>query len=111
MQTHLCPVGCLNRVFFQYVERHNIQRPSVGRLKKNLRRCALVRCLQETHSAKTPLVTGLQPCELKLWPRRRKIISHVFGIGQKFGGHHRTDCMAAVIFSAGIAMTVAKETG
>jgi hypothetical protein len=65
--------------------------------------------LHETAGAQAPMIAGLEPCELKLGPRGRQVITDIFRIGEEFGGHHRADRMASPVLGAGVAIAVAEK--
>lgn len=95
----------------QHMQRHNIQSPLMGGLQIGLWGAAFIMRLQETRSAEAPLISGFEPCEVKLRPGCGQVIAHIFGECQKLCGHHGADRMAALIFCAGVAMTISEKTG
>ena len=100
-----------NRMFFQDFNRDNVQRAFMRGLDIDLWSTAFVMGLKKPAGAKAPGITGVQPDEPVFRPRRRKIISDIFLIGQKFGGHNRADRMTSVIFRSSIATPIAEKTG
>src|SRR5580658_10186552 len=61
--------------------------------------------------AQTPAITGLQSRKAEFRDRRREIIAAGFRILKKSRGHDGAHGVAADVLTAGVAATVAKETG
>lgn len=52
----------------QHMQRHNIQSTLMGGLQIGLWGAAFIMRLQETRSAEAPLISGVEPCKVKLRP-------------------------------------------
>ncbi len=92
-------------------KRHDLQCASMCGSKVNLGRATFVVCLQEPRCTQTPGVSGLKTGKVKFRPRGTQIISDIFGIGQKFSRHDGANRVAATVFGAGVARTVAEKPG
>ena len=72
---------------------------------------SLIGRLQEPARAEAPCVAGVQTIKSELGPRGAEVIANIFRIGEKFGGHYSADRVAALIFGAGVAHSIAVKAG
>ena len=80
-------------------------------LKLNFRCATFVMGLQEATCTKTPVIAGLKTREVEFGARSAEVIANIFGVGQEFGRHRRTNRVAALIFVACVAGPVAEKSG
>lgn len=97
-------------MFLQDLKWYDFESALMGCLKVDIRAASLISGLQEATGAQAPRVAWLQTGEAEFRAWRTEVVADVFRIGQKFGGHHGADGMAALICIAGVAQPVAKET-
>ena len=83
----------------------------MGCLKADKRRAAFVGGLQEPAGTKTPAIPRGQTGKAIFGARCGQVIADIFGIGEELSRHDRTNGMAALILSAGVAVPIAKEAG
>lgn len=95
----------------QHAQRHDVERALMCGGKIDLRGAAFVMGLEKAGGAQAPVIPRLQPGKVELGPGGGQIVADIFGKGEKFGRHHGADGVAALIFGAGVAMSVAEEPG
>ena len=93
------------------MQRHDVERARMGGRKTDLRGAAFVMGLKEAGGAEAPLIACRKPVKAELRSRGGKVVSHIFGIGQKLIRHDGADGVAAVILAAGIARPVPEKAG
>ena len=95
----------------EHGERDDLQRTGVGGGKRNGRGDPGVETLEPARGADAPTVTGLQTGEVVLGHWSRKIVAGSAAVIEELRGDLDADRVAALIFGAGVAVTIAKEAG
>lgn len=80
----------------------------MGGIQIDLGWAAFIIGLHEPAGAEAPVIAGFKASEAVFWFGCAQVIAEIFGIGQKFGRHHRADCVAACVLFAGVAGAVAE---
>src|SRR5271167_173194 len=79
--------------------------------QNHARRTPCLQRLLPARCAKTPAISGLQSRKAEFRDRSRKIIAVGLRKLKKTRGHDRANGVAGDVIAAGVAATVAKETG
>lgn len=103
--------GLLAGMRFQHLQGYDLKCLFVSGCKIDLGGAALVSGLHEPARAKAPLIARDQTGKIELWAWGAQVVANIGRVGKELSRHDRTDRMAAMIFGAGVAVTVAKEPG
>jgi len=101
----------IRRQLFQCAGGHDRQCAAMSGGEFDLRCATFIVSLHEASGAQAPAVTGFQAGKTPFGSGRRQVVADIFGKGQKLRRHDCADRVAAPIFGAGIAVSVAKVPG
>src|SRR3990172_4508217 len=106
-----CSSGEVDGVALEVLEIDQFERRLMGRPKNDARGAARLKRLAPARGAQAPAVAGLEPREIEIGLRRRKIVATRLGEGEELGRHLDADRVQADILRPSVTAAGAENPG